>query len=233
MVRKKVRSYIIAAGLIPIVVGAALVLLSRPIFTFTRDVVNEVPRSETIMNYSFDVHQSQDKLAQFQISIGQKLDIFAAGSGDFNFSIANFTDPSHLAQPDQPDVVYLSLENTTTVSTTWSPVVRIAQPGSYYLVFLARNASADSPVLITANVTKTWTEIDTVGVPYLGSILDSRFAYIGLGIVLLGGAIFLIAFYSRRSSRKQTISRRKAAGRSQRSTGSRSMFDNNMREMFF
>jgi len=214
MVRKKTRSYSIIAGFVLIMVGVTLALCSRPIFTLTRGEVQEVPRSEIIMNYSFNIHQSQDKLVPFQMNIGQNLTIFASGSGIFNFSIANFTDPSHLAQPDQPDVVYLPLENITNINTTWSPVARLSQPGSYYVVFLARNASVDSPVLIEANLTKTWTEIDTIRVPYLGSVMDSSFAYIGLGIVLLGGAISLFAFYSRRPPRRQTGSRRTTTSRS-------------------
>lgn len=208
MIRKKVRLYAITISIMLIVVGAALALCSRPVFTFMRDEIREVPRSEIIMNYSFDIHQSQDKTVQFTINIGQKLEVRAAGSRVFNFSIANFTDPSHLIQPDQPDLVYLSLENTASVDTSWSPVIRSAQPGSYYLIFLARNASVDYPVPIVANVTKTWTDIQTYGVPYLGSLLDSSFAYIGLGILILGGAIFLIAFFSRGHSRKH-ISPRK------------------------
>lgn len=214
MVRKKVRSNMIAAGLLLIVVGAALALLSRPIFTLTRDASREVPMSEIIMNSSFDIDQSQDKLTPFQISIGQTLNISAMGTENFNFSIANFTDPSHLAQPDQPDLVYLSLDNITTINTTWSPVVRTAQPGSYYLVFLARNASVNSPVQVMANVTKTWSEIQTYGVPYLGSALDSNFVYVGLGLVTLGGAISLFAFFSRRTFRKHMSSKRTSAGRS-------------------
>jgi len=233
MVRKKMHSYLIIAGLVLIVVGAALALCSRPVFTMTRDEVQEVPRSEIIMNCSFNVHESQDKLVEFQINIGQKLDILAAGSADFNFSIANFTDTSHLAQPDQPDTVYRSLNNITTVNTTWSPVVRSAQPGRYYLVFLARNASVDFPVLIEANVTKKWTEIKTIGVTYLGSVLDSSFAYLGLGIVLFGGAISLIAFLSRHPPKKQIGSRKTSSGKSQRSIGSQSEYDNEVGAIFF
>jgi hypothetical protein len=216
-----------------IVVGGALALCSRPIFTLTRGEVQEVSRSEIIMNYSFNIHQSQDKLVEFQISIGQKLHMSAAGSADFNFSIANFTDPSHLAQPDQPDVIYLPLDDITNINTTWDPGVRSGQPGSYYLVFLARNASVDSPVLIEANVTKTWTEINTIGVPYLGSILDSNFAYIGLGIVLLGGAISLFGFRPRHPSKKQIGSRKTLIGKSRRSTGSWSTYDNEAGAIFF
>jgi hypothetical protein len=203
MVRKKARSYLIIAGLLLIVVGAALALCSRPVFTMMRDEVHEVPRSEIIMNYSFNVNQSQDELVKFQMNIGQKLDILATGSADFNFSIANFTDPSHLAQPDQPDVTYLSMENITYVNTTWSPTVRSAQLGSYYLIFLARNASSDSPVQIMANATKTWTDIQTQGKPYLAALIDSNFAYVGLGIAVFG-AILSAFFYPRHISRKSS-----------------------------
>jgi hypothetical protein len=204
MVRKKTRSYIITAGFVLIVVGAALALCSRPVFTLTRDEVQQVPMSEIIMNYSFNIHQSLDKLVPFQMNIGQNLTIFASGSGNFNFSIANFTDPSHLSQPDQPDVIYQSLDNITNINTTWSSVVRSAQPGSYYLVFLARNASADSPVRITANVTKNWTEVQSYQVPYQDALIDSKFAYLGLGILTVGGAISVIAFFSRHGNGRRS-----------------------------
>jgi hypothetical protein len=233
ILRKKTRSYIITAGFVLIVIGAALALCSRPIFALTRDEAQEVPKSEIVMNYSFNIHQSQNKTVPFQINIGQNLTISASGSGIFNFSIANFTDPSHLAQPDQPDVVYLPLNDITTINTTWSPIVRLAQPGSYYLVFLALNASVDSPVLVDANVTKTWTEIDTIGVPYRGSVLDSNFAYIGLGLVLLGGAISLFGFRSGRPSKKHTGSRKTSADKFHRSIGSRSAHDNEAGAIFF
>jgi hypothetical protein len=218
MVRRKTRSYIITAGFVLIVVGAALALCSRPIFTLSRGEVQELPRSEIIMNYSFNIHQSQDKLVEFQMTIGQKLHIYASASGNFNFSIANFTDPSHLAQPDQPDVIYLQLDDITNINTTWDPGVRTGQPGSYFLIFLARNASVDSPIQIDSNVTKTWTEINTIGVPYLGSVLNSNFAYVGLGIVLFGGAISLIAYHSLRPSRKRIGSRKTLTNKPRRST---------------
>jgi hypothetical protein len=233
MVRKKTRSYIITAGFALIVLGATLVLCSRPVFTLTRDEIQEVPMSEIIMNYSFIIHQSQDKLVPFQMNIGQNLTIFASGSGNFNFSIANFTDPSHLAQPDQPDVVYLPLNDITTINTAWSPIVRLAQPGSYYLVFLARNASVDSPVLVDANVTKTWTEIDTIGVTYRGSVLDSNFAYIGLGIVLFGGAISIFGFRFGHTSKKHIGSRKTSASKSQHTIASQSAHDNEAGAIFF
>jgi hypothetical protein len=201
MVRRKVRSYLIIAGLVLIVVGATLALCSRPVFTMTRYEAQEVTRSETIMNYTFNVNQLQDKLVPFQMNIGQKLDIFAAGNTDFNFSIAKFTDPSHIAQPDQPDVTYLSMENITSVNTTWNTTVRSSQPGSYYLIFLARNASPDFPVEIMANVTKTWTDIQTYGVPYQTSLIDSNLGYIGLGTAFSGAVISLAGWYARRRPR--------------------------------
>lgn len=205
MAGNKSRLTIIAVGLVLFITGAVVAISSRPVFTFMRDEVREVPGSEIIMEYSFEIHQSQDKLVKVQISIGQKLHVFAVGTADFNFSIANFTDPSHVSQPDQPDVVYLSLDNVTIANTTWSPVLRLAQPGSYYLVFLARNASADSPVQITANVTKTWTEVQPYQVPYQNALIDSNFAYLGLGILTVGGAISVIAFFSRHGNRRRSV----------------------------
>lgn len=203
MVRKKVRSRAFLAGLMLVLVGAALAICSRPVFTFARDEIREVPKSQIIMDYSFEIHESQDKMVQFQISIGQKLNILAAGNGNFNFSIANFTDPTHAIQPDQPDVTYLSLEDTNSVNTTWSPTVRLAQPGSYYLIFLARNASSDSPVQIMANVTRAWTEIQTYGVPYQAALINSNFAYVGLGTAVFG-AIVSAFFYPRQRPRKRS-----------------------------
>lgn len=180
-----------------------MAICSRPVFTFMRDEgVQEVPKSQIIMDYSFEIHQSQDKLVQVQMTIGQKLNVLAAGNGNFNFSIANFTDPTGAIQPDQPDVTYLSLEDTNSVNTTWSPTVRSAQPGSYYLIFLARNASSDSPVQIMANVTKAWTEIQTYGGPYQAALLNSNFAYVGLGIAVFG-AIVSAFFYPRHRPRAQ------------------------------
>ena len=234
MVNMKTHSYVLIACLVMIIVGAALSSCSRPVFTFTRDDgIKEIPRSETIMNYSFAIHQSQDKLAQFQITIGQKLDISAIGNGNFNFSIANFTDPSHLAQPDQPDLVYLSLDNNDFVNTTWSPVVRTAEVGSYYLICLARNASAESPVQIVANVTKTWTDIQTLRVQYQESLLDSSFLYIGLAIVILGVAICLFEIFSQNPSRRQRGSRTTTRSSSSRSHRFEFHLENNIRAMFF
>ncbi|MGA3191849.1 MAG: hypothetical protein ABSD73_04955 [Candidatus Bathyarchaeia archaeon] len=203
MVRKKVRSQAFLAGLTLIFVGAALAICSRPVFTFARDEIQQVPKSQIVMDNSFEIHESQDKMVQFQISIGQKLNILAAGDGNFNFSIANFTDSTHVIQPDQPDVTYLSLEDTNSVNTTWSPTVRLAQPGSYYLIFLARNASSDSPVQIMANVTKAWTEIQTYGVPYQAALIGSNFAYVGLGTAVFG-AIVSAFFYPQHRPRKRS-----------------------------
>ena len=203
MVRQKIRSYIITAGFVLIVVGAALALCSRPVFTFVRDEAQQVPKSQIIINYSFEIHQSQDKLVQVQMTIGQKLNVLATGNGNFNFSVANFTDLTHAIQPDQPDVTYLSMEDTTSVNTTWSPTVRSPQPGSYYLIFLARNTSSDLPVEIMANVTKTWTDIRTYGVPYQTSLIDPAFVYIGLGTAVSGAMISLAAWYPRQTPRSR------------------------------
>jgi hypothetical protein len=202
MVRKRVYSRALVTGLAIIVAGAALAICSAPVFTFTRDEVRLVPRSEIIMNYSFNLHQLQDKIVQFQASIGQELDIFVMSDGIFNFSIANFTDPSHIAEPDQPDVTYLSMNNTSYVNTTWSPTIRLAQPRIYYLIFLARNASSDSPVHVLANVTKTWTDVQTYGVPYQKALIDSSFAYVGLGIFLFGAAISYVALHRQHKPRR-------------------------------
>jgi hypothetical protein len=145
-------------------------------------------------------------MVQFQVSIGQKLSIVATGNGSFNFSIVNFTDTSQAIQPDQPDMVYLSLDNTTSVNTTWTPQIRSAQPGNYYLMFLLRDASLDSPVQINANVTKTWTDFQTKQVEAADRIalIDANFVYIGPGIAILGAVILLFIMYPRRRPRERT-----------------------------
>jgi hypothetical protein len=204
MVRKRVYSRALVTGLAIIVAGAALAICSAPVFTFTRDDVRLVPKSEIIMNSSFNLHQLQDKVVQFQASIGQELDISVLSDGVFNFSIANFTDPSHISHPDQPDVTYLSIDNTTYVNTTWSPTIRVAQPRSYYLIFLARNASSDSPVHVVANVTKTWTDVQTYGVPYQKALIDSTFAYVGLGIFIFGIVVSSVALHLQHKPRRHT-----------------------------
>jgi hypothetical protein len=214
MVGNKARSIIIAIGLALFVIGAAIAISSRRVFTFMRNEVKEVPKSEIIMNYAFDIHQSQDKLVEFQMSIGQKLNILATGSAEFNFSIANFTNPSHLSQPDQPDVVYLSMENITIANTTWNPVIRLPQPGSYYLIFLARNASISSPVEIMANVTKTWTEVQPYQVPYQNALIDSNFVYLGLGMLIPGSAISIVTFFSKHEHRRKIRSEKNRAPKS-------------------
>jgi hypothetical protein len=215
MVSNKARSIIIATGLALFVTGAAIAISSRPVFTFMRNEVEEIPKSETIMNYTFDIHQSQDKLVEFQMSIGQKLDVLATGSADFNFSISNFTDPTQISQPDHPDIVYLSMDNISAINTTWSPVVRLPQPGSYYLIFLARNASIDSPVEIEADVTKTWTEVEPYQVPYQKALIKSDFVYLGLGILIPGGAISVVTFISKPRPRRRASKEEKRARKSQ------------------
>ena len=204
MVRKRVYSRALVTGLAIIVAGAALAICSAPVFTFTRDDVRLVPKSEIIMNSSFNLHQLQDKVVQFQAAIGQELNISVMSDGIFNFSIANFTDPSHISHPDQPDVTYLSIDNTTYVNTTWSPTIRVAQPRSYYLIFLARNASSDSPVHVVANVTKTWTDVQTYGVPYQKALIDSSFAYVGLGIFIFGIVVSSVALHLQHKPRRHT-----------------------------
>jgi hypothetical protein len=205
---KKVRWGGIVVGLSLVLLGFVLTLCSRPVFNYTREIreeLQQVPKSEIIMDYSFDVDRSQDKIVQVQLSIGQNLSILAIGSGTFNFSIANFTDTSHAIQPDQPDVVYVSLDNATSINITWTPQVRIAQPGNYYLVFLARDASPDSPVQINANVTKIWTEIQIrrVEVTDRKSLIDPDLVYIGLGTAISGAVIFLITVHTRHKPRNR------------------------------
>jgi len=205
MAYKKALSLGIVAGLSLVLLGAVLTYCSMPVFSYTREEVQEVPRSEVIMDYSFDINRSQDKMVQVQVSIGQKLNILATGNGIFNFSIVNFTNTHHVIQPDKPDVIYFFLNNTSSVNATWSSQVRSAQPGNYYLVFLARNASSDSPVQIYANVTKTWTDIQIKQVVAADRLplIDPNFVYIGLGTAIFGVVILLVTVYTRHRPRNR------------------------------
>jgi hypothetical protein len=201
--KKRVRG--ITVGLSLALLGVTLILCSMPIFSNTRQEAEQVPRSETVMNYPFEIHQFQDETVQLQLSIGQELSILASANNDFNFSIANFTNTDHVIHPDNPDTVYLFLNSTSSINTTWTPQTRSPEPGSYYLVFLARNASSASPVQIYANVTKTWTEIKLKTVPAeeFRSLIDPNFLYIGSATAILGATVLFIFLYPRNRPRKR------------------------------
>jgi len=204
MTKKRSNSWIFA-GLFLIMLGAVLVVCSQPYFTYTTEKLEQVPRSETIMNSSFNLHISQDKLVQVQMSIGQTLDILASGSENFTFLIANYTDPKNVTALDEPDVTYYMANGTLTVNTTWSPQVRTAEPGNYYLTFLARNFPAESPVHVYANITKKWTDLVTkiVVAPDLRALIDSNYAFVGLGVAILGGVVLAYTFYNKSKPRSQ------------------------------
>jgi hypothetical protein len=204
----------IVVGLSLFVIGAILLICAQPIFSYTREELQQVPRSEAIMNYSFNVHQSQDKIVQVQLSIGQTLNILATSNDIFNFSIANFTGTDHVIQSDEPDLTYLSLDNTSSINTTWSPTSRTAQPGNYYLIFLARNASPDYPTQIYANVTKTWTDLRIIQVPAADRrpIINPNFAYLGTGIVVLGAAVLLVTIRAAKGKRRIVTQKSSSTG---------------------
>jgi hypothetical protein len=194
MVRKIKGLKAMLAGLLIFLTGAILIVCTLPVFTHTRQELVQVPRSEIIVDSAFDIHQLEDKVVPFQISIGQSLNIYAAGNGNMSFSIANFTDAEGAIQPDQPDIVYFSQNNTATINTIWRPQSRVPDPGKYYLVFLARNASSDLPVHVYANATKTWTDysLKDVVVEDRVRLLDQNFVYVGSVMAVFGTALFSI-----------------------------------------
>jgi hypothetical protein len=204
MTKKRDTSRVLV-GLFLIVLGGLLILLSRPAFSYTMEKLEQVPKSEIIMNNSFTIHQSQDKVVQVQMKIGQTLGILASGDKNFTFLIANYTDPENVTALDEPDVTYYILNGTLTVNTTWSPQTRTAEQSNYYLTFLARNFPAESPVYVYANVTKKWTDIETktIVAPDLKPLIDPNYMYVGLGVVILGGIILIHIFYRRRRQRSQ------------------------------
>jgi hypothetical protein len=204
MTKKRATSQIFA-GLFLILLGAVLVFCSRPYFSYTIEKLEQVQRFETIMNYSFDLHKSQDKMVQVQMSIGQTLDILASGSDNFTFLVANYTNPENVTALDEPDVTYYAMNGTLTVNTTWSPQLRTAEPGNYCLTFLARDFPAESPVHVYANITKKWKDIYTKAVvaPDLKALIDPNYAFVGLGVVILGGTVLAYTFYHRRRPRSR------------------------------
>ena len=181
-------------GFLFFLIGVIIIVCTLPVFTHTRQELVQVPRSEVIIDSTFDIHQLEDKVVQFQASIGQSLNIYAASNGNISFSIANFTNANGVIQPDKPDIVYFSKNDSATINTTWSPQSRVPDPGKYYLVFLARNASSDLPVHVYANATKTWTDYHLKDVLAEDRIplLDQDFVYVGSVMAVFGTALFSI-----------------------------------------
>jgi hypothetical protein len=197
----------IAAGGVLLLLGIVLMICSSPSFLETRQEVDQVKKSEVIIDYSFGIYRSQDKMVKVNLSIGQSLDILAESNQIFNFSIVNFTKTGNTTQLDQPDIIYLSFENTSTINTTWSPQTRVAEPGEYYLVFLARDALPYSPVNIYSRVTKNWTDLEFKWVPTGNRIplLDDRFLYSGAIMAVVGMITFSVNFSRlRRLSHRRT-----------------------------
>jgi hypothetical protein len=202
--KKKATSRIFV-GLFLILLGAVLVICSKPYFSYTIEKLEQIQRSETIMNYSFEIHQSQDKMVQVQMVIGQTLDISASGNKNFTFLIANYTNPENDTALDKPDVTYYVLNSTLSVNTTWSPQTRTAEPGNYCLTFLARDFPAESPVHVYADITKKWTDMNTktVVAPDLKALIDPNYEFVGLGVFILGGIVLVHTFYQRHRPRSQ------------------------------
>jgi hypothetical protein len=200
----------IIVGSFLILLGVALAICSRPYFSYTIESMEQVQRSEIILDYSFDLHQSQDRMALVQMAIGQTLHILASGNKNFTFLVANYTNPENVTGLAEPDVTYYMMNGTLTVNTTWGPQVRTAEPGDYYLVFLARDAPVESPSHVYTNITKKWMEIQprTVLAPDRKSLVDSDFAFAGLGTMILGGTILVYVFYDRHRLRNRRKSRR-------------------------
>ena len=203
MVRKIKGWKAMFAALLLFLTGAILIVCTLPVFTHTRQELLQVPRSEIVFDSAFGIHQLEDKTVEFNISIGQSLKIYATSNGNMSFLIANFTDADGAIQPDQPDLVYFSQNETKTVNTTWSPQSRVPYPGKYYLVFTARDASPDSLVIVHANATKTWTDIQLKEVVAEDriSLLDQNFGYLGSALVILGIAAIRIAVIRNRRSK--------------------------------
>lgn len=190
MVNKKI-SHAIVISFALILLGSVLIICTMPIFTYTRDEPQLVPKSETLIDDYFEIYQSQNKVVTAELSIEQTLNILATSNAIFNFSITN--------QTQQPNITYYFLNNTTTVNMTWTHQIR-TQPRTYYLVFEAQNASSNSPVQVYANVTKNWTEIKLVPVlmPDRIPLINSNFVYVGAAILIIGIVYLRVNLHSKR-----------------------------------
>jgi hypothetical protein len=195
----------IFAGVFLALVGVILVICSGPYFKYTVEKLEEVQKSEPVLDSAFFLHESLDKMVEVQMAVGQTLDILASGSKNFTFLVANYTHPENLTALDEPDVTYYLLNGTLNVNTTWSPQTRTAEPGTYYLTFLARESPTDSPVHVYANITKKWTDIQTktVVAPDLRALIDSNYAFVGLGVAVLGAVILAYIFFNKPKPRSQ------------------------------
>lgn len=208
MARKKA-TLLIIVGLVFILLGAILVICSRPYFSYTIEKLEQVQKSETVMDSSFEIHQSQDKLVKVQMIIGQTLDILASSNENFTFLVANYTDPENVTALDEPDLTYYMLNGTLIVNTTWSPQLRSGENSTYYLTFLARDFPASSPVHVYANITKRWKDIQikTAVAPDLKALIDSNYAFVGLGFAISGGVVLTYTFQHRHRPRSKRRAR--------------------------
>jgi hypothetical protein len=203
---KKRATSLIFAGLFLVLLGAVLAICSRPIFTYTIKVPEQIPRSETVLDESFSLHESQDKVVQVNMTVGRTLDIRASGNENFTFMVANYTDPENVTTLPEPDVTYYMANETMYVNATWSPM-ESTEFRIYYLVFLARNFPAESAVNVYANITKRWEELNfkTVVASDLKALIDSNYVFLGAGIAVLGGAVLVYAFHHKPKSRSRTL----------------------------
>jgi hypothetical protein len=202
---------LILVELFLILFGVVLVICSRPYFSYTIESMEQVQRSETILDHLFDLHQSQDRVIHVQMAIGQTLDILASGDKNFTFLVAYYTNPENVTGLAEPDVTYYLLNGTLTVNWTWGgPQVRTAESGDYSVVFLARDTPVESPSHVYANITKKWMEIQprTVPAPDRKSLVSSDFVFVGLGTMILGGTIIVYVFYHRHRLRNRRKSGR-------------------------
>lgn len=187
----------IMVGVLLVALGVAITVCSMPIFGYTRERTQQstVQKSQIIMDYSFSLPGETwlGRDVPVQLSPDQTLVVVATGNKVFDFSIVNYTATFYVAPPDPPDETYFSLKNTVSVTTNWSPHVS----GSYYIRFKVLTYDYLNPTEITAMVNKTWTEPVENIVTEQGtmSLIDIKFEYVGLGLMLLGIGILVVPLF--------------------------------------
>ncbi len=205
--KKRSSTTALTAGFCLILFGLLLVLCSLPIFNYTIQREQEIQKSQTILNSTFNVSRLEGSLTQVQLGFHQNLTIQAIGNSVFDVALVNFTDPRNTTEPS---FTYFSMNNTVSVDRNYTSSYRSGETGTYYLSFLAPYASEDSPAQVSANVTKIWTELQAVSVaaPDPKSLIDPAFRYVGAGLAAIGGSVLLLTTYLKRRNRRHYKSMR-------------------------
>ena len=191
-----------AFGLVVLLLGVAVTILSMPIFPLTGKQTNNLPpvqKTDTIMDYSFKLKLfSATKEVPIDISPGQTLNIQAStnsvSQGLFGNTQLKFDFYIVTRQVDGIDAIYFSREGIASVNAQWSPPTN----GQYIIRFYSPKAAGGFNVDmdINAHVTKTYSvnQVETVNVTEVKSLVDSRSLVFGFVLLFSGIAVLAASF---------------------------------------